>query len=82
MTPSDYLTLLKQMRWRDAHLLAGSRSGSSVQHRLLTTQATIQAIEAALAEGKPEHRWDVDPDGFPLELPVDVSEITRRLEPA
>jgi len=76
MTPSDYLTLLKQMRWRDAHLLAGSRSGSSVQQRLLTTQATIAAIEAALAEGKPEHRWDVDPDGFPLELQIGVAELT------
>lgn len=76
MTPSDYLTLLKQMRWRDVHLLAGSRSGSSVQQRLLTTQAAIAAIEAALVEGKPEHRWDVDPDGFPLELPIDVTELT------
>lgn len=76
MTPSDYLSLLKQMRWRDVHLLAGSRSGSSVQQRLLTTQATIAAIEAALSDGKPEHRWDVDPDGFPLELPIDVAELT------
>ena len=76
MTPSDYLTLLKQMRWRDVHLLAGSRSGSSVQQRLLTTQATISAIEAALADGKPEHRWDVDPDGFPLELPIGLAELT------
>lgn len=66
MTPSDYLTLLKQMRWRDVHLLASSRSGSSVQQRLLMTQATIEAIETALLEGAPERQWDVDPDGFPL----------------
>jgi hypothetical protein len=58
------------MRWRDVHLLASSRSGSSVQERLLRTQAQIVAIEAALKEGKPERRWDVDPDGFPLEPPV------------
>lgn len=68
MKPQDYLLLLKQMRWRDIHLLASSRSGSSVQERLLTTHAKIQAIEAALAEGKPEPRWTVDPDGYPLEL--------------
>jgi hypothetical protein len=70
MTPHDYLAMLKQMRWRDVHLLAGSRSGSSVQERLLRTQAQIVAIEAALAEGQPERRWDVDPDGFPLEPPA------------
>lgn len=69
MSPPEYLALLKQMRWRDVHLLAGSRSGSSVQERLLRTQSLITAIESALADGKPEHRWDVDPDGFPLELP-------------
>lgn len=68
MTPDDYLAMLKQMRWRDVHLLAGSRTGSSVQERLLTTQAKIAAIEAALREGKPEARWTVDPDGYPLEL--------------
>ena len=68
MTPHDYLSMLKQMRWRDVHLLASSRSGSAVQDRLLKTQAQIQAIEAALAEGKPVRRWDVDPDGFPLEF--------------
>ena len=67
MTPQDYLQMLKQMRWRDVHLLAESRSGSSVQERLLRTQAKIQAIEATLAEGKPEPRWTVDPDGYPLE---------------
>ena len=70
MSPNDYLAMLKQMRWRDVHLLASSRSGSSVQERLLRTQAQIVAIEAALKEGKPERRWDVDPDGFPLEAPV------------
>ena len=70
MSPPEYLALLKQMRWRDVHLLAGSRSGSSVQERLLRTQALITAIESTLAEGKPERRWDVDPDGFPLELPA------------
>jgi hypothetical protein len=64
----DYLQMLKQMRWRDVHLLAISRSGSSVQERLLRTQAKIQAIEAALAEGKPEPTWSVDPDGYPLEI--------------
>ena len=68
MKPQDYLLMLKQMRWRDVHLLATSRSGSSVQERLLRTQAKIQAIEAALADGKPEPRWTVDPDGYPLEL--------------
>ena len=68
MTPQDYLQMLKQMRWRDVHLLAGSRSGSSVQERLLRTQAKILAIEAALTEGKPEPRWTVDPDGYPLEF--------------
>ncbi len=60
--------MLKQMRWRDVHLLATSRSGSSVQERLLRTQAKIEAIEAALKDGKPEPRWTVDPDGYPLEL--------------
>lgn len=70
MSPPEYLALLKQMRWRDVHLLAGSRSGSSVQERLLRTQSLITAIEAALSEGKPERRWDVDPDGFPLEPPA------------
>jgi hypothetical protein len=74
MTPSDYLSLLKQMRWRDVHLLAGSRSGSSVQQRLLTTQATIEAIETALKDGRPEARWTVDPDGFPLDLPSEIAE--------
>ncbi len=74
MTPSDYLTLLKQMRWRDVHLLAGSRSGSSVQQRLLTTHATIEAIETALADGRPEARWTVDPDGFPLDLSDDIAD--------
>jgi hypothetical protein len=69
MSPNDYLAMLKQMRWRDVHLLAGSRSGSSVQERLLRTHSLIVAIEAALVEGKPERRWDVDPDGFPLEPP-------------
>lgn len=69
MTPQENLLLLKQMRWRDVHLLSGSRSGSSVLERLLKTQAQIEAIEAALAEGQPERRWDVDPDGFPLDLP-------------
>jgi hypothetical protein len=68
MKPQDYLLMLKQMRWRDVHLLATSRSGSSVQERLLRTQAKIEAIEAALADGKPEPRWTVDPDGYPLEL--------------
>ncbi|CAN5207066.1 hypothetical protein BH11PSE2_BH11PSE2_06910 [soil metagenome] len=68
MTPQDYLLMLKQMRWRDVHLLAGSRSGSSVEHRLLATQAKIEVIESCLAEGKPEPRWTVDPDGYPLEL--------------
>ena len=68
MQPQDYLIMLKQMRWRDAHLLASSRSGSSVQERLLRTQAKIEAIEAALAEGKPEPKFTVDPDGYPLEL--------------
>jgi hypothetical protein len=67
MSPQDYLAMLKQMRWRDVHLLAGSRSASSVEARLLRTQAQITAIEAALTEGKPVRRWDVDPDGFPLE---------------
>ncbi len=66
MTPTDYLAMLKQMRWRDVNLLASSRSGSSVQQRLLMTQSTISAIEAALAEGPPARQWDVDPDGFPL----------------
>ena len=28
MSPNDYLAMLKQMRWRDVHLLASSRSGS------------------------------------------------------
>jgi hypothetical protein len=70
MSPPEYLALLKQMRWRDVHLLAGSRSGSSVQERLLRTQALITAIESTLSEGKPERRWDVDPDGFPLEVPA------------
>jgi hypothetical protein len=68
MKPQDYLLMLKQMRWRDVHLLATSRSGSSVQERLLRTQAKIEAIEAALADGKPEPRWTVDPDGYPLEI--------------
>jgi len=68
MTPQDYLVMLKQMRWRDVHLLASSRSGSSVQARLLTTQAKIEAIQAALEDGQPESRWSVDPDGYPLEL--------------
>lgn len=72
MTPDDYLAMLKQMRWRDVHLLSSSRSGSSVQARLLTTQAKIEAIEAALAEGKPETRWKVDPDGYALELEPEV----------
>ncbi len=76
MTPHDYLAMLKQMRWRDVHLLAGSRSGSSVQERLLRTQSQIVALEAALSEGQPERRWDVDPDGFPLDLPEPVR--TRR----
>jgi len=67
MTPTDYLAMLKQMRWRDVQLLAGSRSGSSVQQRLLTTQATIEALEAALADGVPAKQYNVDPDGFPLE---------------
>jgi hypothetical protein len=66
MTPTDYLAMLKQMRWRDVQLLASSRSGSSVQQRLLHTQATIEAIEAALHEGQPEQKYSVDPDGFPL----------------
>ncbi|MEI7931610.1 MAG: hypothetical protein WCI21_00925 [Alphaproteobacteria bacterium] len=69
MTPTDYLAMLKQMRWRDIHLLSSSRSGSMVQQRLLTTQSKIEAIEAALADGPPEARWTVDPDGYPLELP-------------
>jgi hypothetical protein len=56
MTPNDYLAMLKQMRWRDVHLLASSRSGSSVQERLLRTQAQIVAIEAALNEGQPVRR--------------------------
>jgi hypothetical protein len=73
MTPYDYLAMLKQMRWRDVHLLASSRSGSSVQERLLRTQAQIVAIEAALSEGQPVRRWDVDPDGFPLDPPEPVS---------
>jgi len=68
MTPNDYLAMLKQMRWRDVHLLAQSRSGSTVQQRLITTQAKIEAIEAALRDGKPEAHWSVDPDGYPLEL--------------
>ena len=63
--------MLKQMRWRDIQLLASSRSGSMVQQRLLTTQAKIDAIEAALAEGAPERRWTTDPDGYPLDLPDD-----------
>jgi hypothetical protein len=71
MKPQDYLLMLKQMRWRDVHLLATSRSGSSVQERLLRTQAKIEAIEAALKDGKPEPRWTVDPDGYPLELDLD-----------
>ena len=57
------------MRWRDVHILSSSRSNSSVLDRLLKTQAEIQVIEATLAEGQPERRWDVDPDGFPLDLP-------------
>jgi hypothetical protein len=73
MSPPEYLALLKQMRWRDVHLLAGSRSGSSVQERLLRTQSLITAIESALEDGKPERRWDVDPDGFPLELPSNAN---------
>jgi hypothetical protein len=72
MTPSDYLAMLKQMRWRDIHLLSSSRSGSMVQQRLLTTQAKIEAIEAALADGVPEARWTVDPDGYPLELTAET----------
>jgi hypothetical protein len=68
MTPQDYLMMLKQMRWRDVQLLASSRSGSSVEQRLLITQAKIDAIEACLREGKPELRWTVDPDGYPLEI--------------
>ena len=68
MTPADYLQMLKQMRWRDVHLLASSRAGSSVQERLLRTQSKIEAIEAALSEGKPEMRWTTDPDGYPLEI--------------
>lgn len=79
MSPDDYLAMLKQMRWRDVHLLAGSRSGSSVQERLLRTQAQIVAIEAALAEGRPERRWDVDPDGFPLDPPgPELPALARR----
>lgn len=66
MQPADYLHMLKQMRWRDVQLLASSRSGSSVQQRLLNIQATIEAIEAALEEGQPAHIYTVDPDGFPL----------------
>ncbi|HTI66722.1 MAG TPA: hypothetical protein VL460_04145 [Caulobacteraceae bacterium] len=81
MSPNDYLAMLKQMRWRDVHLLASSRSGSSVQERLLRTQAQIVAIEAALQEGKPVRRWDVDPDGFPLELP-DLVRPERQTEDA
>ena len=68
MTPADYLSMLKQMRWRDVHLLAGSRAGSTVEQRLLRTQSKIEAIEAALNEGKPELRWTTDPDGYPLEI--------------
>lgn len=75
MSPTDYLALLKQMRWRDVQLLAGSRSGSSVQDRLLRTQSLIDAIEAALAEGRPERRWDVDPDGFPLDIPTSRPQV-------
>lgn len=75
MTPNDYLAMLKQMRWRDVHLLASSRAGSSVQERLLRTQAKIEAIQAALLDGKPEPRWTVDPDGYPLEL--DTAAITE-----
>lgn len=60
------------MRWRDVHILSSSRSNSSVLDRLLKTQAEIQVIEATLAEGQPERRWDVDPDGFPLELPTEL----------
>jgi hypothetical protein len=71
MTPQEHLALLKQMRWRDVHLLAGSRSGSSVLERLLKTQAEIEVIEAALRDGQPERLWDVDPDGFPLDLPTE-----------
>jgi transposase len=79
MTPDDYLAMLKQMRWRDVHLLSGSRAGSSVQERLLRTQAKIVAIEAALAEGKPEKRWTTDPDGYPLELEEDaISLVSAR----
>ena len=69
MTPQEHLALLKQMRWRDVHLLSSSRSNGSVLDRLLKTQAEIQVIEATLAEGQPVRRWDVDPDGFPLALP-------------
>jgi hypothetical protein len=50
-----------------------------VQERLLRTQAKIVAIEAALAEGPPERRWDVDPDGFPLDLPADVQPAAPRV---
>ena len=72
MTPSDYLIMLKQMRWRDVHLLASSRAGSSVEPRLLRTQAKIEAIEAALTEGRPELRYTVDPDGYPLEFEAHI----------
>ncbi len=69
MTPNDYLAMLKQMRWRDVHLLASSRSGSSVQERLLRTQAQIVAIVAARNEGQPVRRGDGEPDGVPRAIP-------------
>ena len=59
------LSMLKQMRWREAQQATGGVNDQPTNSLIRLHQAIV-TIEATVAEGPPEHVWNVDIDGLPL----------------
>lgn len=56
------LEMLKQMRWREAHVANGAEHDAATD-RLIRLHSAITAIEATIAGGAPAGNRDLDIDG-------------------
>jgi hypothetical protein len=74
------LTMLKQMRWRDAHAATGADNDSATD-RLIRIHHAIVAMEAAAANGPPVEEWNVDINGWPLTEQI-KQELSRSADEA
>ena len=66
MDLNDKINLLKQLRWREAHL-ADARADHEGLKKLVFIHQALEALEATVELGKPMRYLDTDLDGWPTD---------------